>query len=640
MAAESAPQLAVEDFAYPGAAKILAERNITLKTGDGHIVLADCASGPGLVQLFSRAASPSEVCFRITGPTGYLALEIPKIYNIKGDDHTVKATVSTDGNAATFDVAKNTWTPIGEGGTASSTTTLLELTATDGPAAPANTDFPAVGTVTAGKAGRADARSCTATLVDRSWVLTAAACFSGASGAPAVKSIATIGGHTVDIAELVPRGDRDLVMARLAAPIDGITPAVLATAAPTAGESLRVPGYGRTATEWAPFKVHTTTHTTGATSATGIDTAPAAGAAALCLGDAGAPMLREANGRTELAAVASRSWQGGCLGAAGETRTGAAGVRVDDVAGWVQQVRATALGWKTQTLVKADTGLFQGTRLYDGTWTPLEDVQAKAGSIGGVKAVSAAGIDGDTHVVALGGDGRLHHAVHRPDGTWSAFGDVNAAAGDLGKITQVSVSSTGADLQVVVLADGQLFHTIRYADGNWSHFGAVFSAAGQLNGVTALAAAGSGSDLQVAVTAGGRVFHTARIGATGDWTAWGAVDAAAGATGPVTSLAMTRQGDDMNLAVVTDTGAQYHTVRYVDGNWSAFQPLTSVLGQVTATSVSAAPVDSDAQFAITTTDNRLLLTARHADGNWSTPQTVDLTGASGNHTGTAIAGTL
>ncbi|MGO4463813.1 hypothetical protein AB4039_42145, partial [Streptomyces sp. M-16] len=42
--ADEGPGYAIEDFGYPNADKILAERGITLKRGDGHIVLADCAS--------------------------------------------------------------------------------------------------------------------------------------------------------------------------------------------------------------------------------------------------------------------------------------------------------------------------------------------------------------------------------------------------------------------------------------------------------------------------------------------------------------------------------------------------------------------------------------------------------------------
>ncbi|MFD8086343.1 trypsin-like serine protease [Kitasatospora sp. NPDC059722] len=642
-AAEAAPApVAAEGFGYPDAAKVLADRNITLTAGDGHIVLADCASGPGLVQLYSRTANPSLVCFRITGPTGYLALQIPQVYNIKGDDHTIKATLNTAGTVSSLDVNKNAWTPVGEGD-ATSSTTLLELNATDGPAAPAaGTDYQAVGTVAFGQPGHPGSRSCTAALVDRNWVLTAASCFGDnpAAGAPATASTATIAGHTVGIAELATRGDRDLVMARLATPVDGLTPLAVSATAPAAGDSLRVPGHGRTATEWAPFQVHTTTHTVGAVAATGIDTAPAAGAAALCQGDAGAPLLRDRNGTPEIAAVAVRSWQGGCLGTpATETRTGATSSRVDDLGAWVQQVRATATGWKTQALVKGDNGLFQATRLYDGSWTAFQDVQATAGSIGGVKSVAAAGINGDTHVLALGGDGRLHHSLRKPDGTWSAFGDVNQAAGELGNITQVSASSIGADLHVVVLAGGQVFHTVRHADGTWTGFGAVFGAAGPLNGVTSVAAAGTGSELQVAAVAGGTVQHTVRA-ADGTWSGWGSVADAAGPIGTVASVAMARQGGDMDLVAVTSTGAQFHTIRFADRTWQPFRPLTGVLGNITAASVSAAPVDGDAQFAVTTTDNRVLTTARHADGTWAPVQTPDLTAVPGNHTGTAITGTL
>ncbi|MFF1909637.1 trypsin-like serine protease [Kitasatospora sp. NPDC058218] len=497
-------------------------------------------------------------------------------------------------------------------------------------------------------------RACTGALVDRNWIITAASCFADdpaqpqnlTAGAPKWKTTAVIGrtdlttsgGKTAEISELVPRQDRDLVMARLATPVDGIAPLALATTAPTTGESLRVPGYGRTKTEWVPLALHSGVFTLDNVKPTGIDTTGTAGAS-ICKGDTGAPTIREVNGKAELVAVASRSWQGGCFGST-ETRTGASSTRTDDLTAWVQQVRGTSVGWKTQALVKGSTNLYQAARLYDGSWTPFEDVQAKAGSIGGVRTVATAGINGDTHVVALGANGHLYHTIRHLDGSWSQFGDLNTNVGDLGNITQVAIASTGANLEVVVLADGQLFHTVRYADGNWSGFGKVFEAAGPLSGVTTLATAGAGGDLQVAAVANGQVYHTIRSGSTGSWSAWGAVAGAAGATAPVTSLAMARQGDDMNLVVVTDTGAQLHTIRYANATWQPFGSVSSVIGQVTATSVSAAPVDGDARFAITTSDNRVLTTARLADGNWTAPQALDLTAVTGNHTGTAITGTL
>ncbi|MEU3078730.1 trypsin-like serine protease [Streptomyces laurentii] len=206
-------------------------------------------------------------------------------------------------------------------------------------------------------------RACSGTLVDPRWVITAASCFvdnpaSGAvpaAGAPALKTVATIGrgdlttttGLVTEVTELAPYQGRDLVMARLAKPttgIAGITPVAFATTAPAAGETLKAAGFGRTKTEWSPLAVHTGSFAVDASNV------PAAGelsvtgqdGAAACAGDAGGPLVREVAGKTELVAVNSRSWQGGCFGQdPAETRTGAVASRVDDaaVATWVKQVK-------------------------------------------------------------------------------------------------------------------------------------------------------------------------------------------------------------------------------------------------------------------------------------------------------------
>ncbi|MGW9039724.1 RICIN domain-containing protein, partial [Streptomyces sp. NPDC055721] len=342
--AEATPPLAVETFAYPGAAQILAEQAVTLNAGDGNIRLVDCASESGLVQVLRRDASPATVCFKVSGPTGYLALEIAKVVKIKGDDHAVKATLNTAGTVTSVDIAKNDWTPVGDGGTqtAGDGTTLLELTAGGGPSGPVEiTGVPAVGRLTVGTTGRVGSRRCTASLVDPLWALTSAGCFTDdptslAAGAPSVRSTFAVGGRTVEIAELVPRSDRDALLVRLATPVTGIAPLKLATTAPTSGEYLQVLGRGRTATEWNPVKPHAGTYTTGVVTATGIGTAPDAGSAAICAGDAGAPLLRDTGGTTRIAGIVSRAWQGGCLGtAADETRTGAESARVDDLAEWI-----------------------------------------------------------------------------------------------------------------------------------------------------------------------------------------------------------------------------------------------------------------------------------------------------------------
>ncbi|MGW2564038.1 hypothetical protein ACWCXB_33430 [Streptomyces sp. NPDC001514] len=110
--ADEAPGYAVEDFNYPQADKILAERGFLLKRGDGHIVLATCDSEPGLLEVWAR--SKDKVCFRFTGNSGYLSLELPSVYGIKGNEYTTEVNMTVADEEKSFDVAKNTWTPVGE----------------------------------------------------------------------------------------------------------------------------------------------------------------------------------------------------------------------------------------------------------------------------------------------------------------------------------------------------------------------------------------------------------------------------------------------------------------------------------------------------------------------------------------------
>ncbi|MEU9617310.1 trypsin-like serine protease, partial [Streptomyces sp. NPDC048209] len=235
------------------------------------------------------------------------------------------------------------------------------------------------------------------TLVDRYWVLTAASCFADdptqpqtlAAGIPKWKSTATVGGKRADVAELAPRQDRDIVMARLTTPVSGITPLPIATTASTTGEKLRVTGYGRTKDEWVPDKPHSGAFTLDSVSVGAIGIT-GTGGGVVCKGDTGAPTIREANGRAELVAVASRSWQGGCLGTpATETRTGASSTRVDDLAGWVQQ---TVAAWG----VKVDYSSAVVNSVYNPDTRTAE-------------------------IFALGTDGVLAHNSKKEDQGWSGW---------------------------------------------------------------------------------------------------------------------------------------------------------------------------------------------------------------------------
>lgn len=113
LVAEEAPGYAVEDFNYPGADKILAEQNIVLKRGDGHITLADCESGTGQLELLARDRA-DKICFNTTGNEGWLTLEIPSVFSVRGNDYstTVDMTVGTEEKS--YEIDKNSWTPVGE----------------------------------------------------------------------------------------------------------------------------------------------------------------------------------------------------------------------------------------------------------------------------------------------------------------------------------------------------------------------------------------------------------------------------------------------------------------------------------------------------------------------------------------------
>ncbi|MGC9500867.1 hypothetical protein [Streptomyces sp. WG7] len=111
--ADTAPGYAIEDYNYPGADKILAERNIVLKRGDGHIVLADCASGDNLLQFLAR--DQEDVCFRVTADEGWLTLELPAVHGVKTDDSAnTHLEMTAEGDQVEYDIPADTWEGVGE----------------------------------------------------------------------------------------------------------------------------------------------------------------------------------------------------------------------------------------------------------------------------------------------------------------------------------------------------------------------------------------------------------------------------------------------------------------------------------------------------------------------------------------------
>ncbi|MFH8260710.1 S1 family peptidase [Streptomyces roseolus] len=351
---------AVEDHSYPEAERIKAEKGITLKSGDGQLLLAAC-DGTQDIMVNSRAGL-KDYCFDIKSRPALLSLALPDTYGIWTEAYPVKSTIEANGTKTVIDAPAHDFTGYGEATQNGVRSTLIELRVTGentNPPAPSGDNPQAY----LGKVRIGDTRSCTAALVDPRWVVTAKSCFADkpdesttvAAGAPKEKTtvtlgrsdLATSGGHTANVVEILPHADRDLLLARLAAPVTDITPLKRAGSTPAAGTTLTAAGFGRTTTEWVPDKRHT-----GSFTVTASDDATLSltgnGDDVICKGDAGGPLLNAAG---ELVGVNSRSWQGGCLGTdPAETRTGAVAARTDNVGQWIDRTIAPRNGGQVSLL--------------------------------------------------------------------------------------------------------------------------------------------------------------------------------------------------------------------------------------------------------------------------------------------------
>ncbi|WP_256102778.1 trypsin-like serine protease [Streptomyces sp. Ncost-T10-10d] len=529
---------------------------------------------------------------------------------------------------------------------------MVSAGAIAGPTAQATTGDPAAegaSTFTA-KIDVGGVRACSGTLINNQWLITAASCFtedpaqatSLPAGAPKLKSIATIGrtdltsttGETREITRLIPRTDRDLVLAQLATPVYGLSFLHPATAAPTAGESFKGAGYGRTKDTWVPDTLHTADFTAGAVQATSvnIDGTP------VCKGDSGAPVLREKDGRPELAAIVTNSWQGGCLGS-DETRTGAVASRVDDIRAWLTENTASTLdNWNLQMLTRTSTGLYHTMRNSNGDWTAFGDVQKVAGTITDLAYAADAAIKGKNYVFAVGGDGRLYEANRRPTGGWEAFRDITDEVGSKPGLTRVAVTSTGSGLALIGLASGRVYHATQDADEKWSKWGDVSAKLGVLGNATQVTTAQtSGGDTQIGVVADKKAYHATRH-SDGTWSAWGHISNLPTGLDAINGMAFAGTGSNLQIILTSPTGGKKHAIRAdATGSWSAFGDLGSRLGNEPTISVDAASVTRELQAAVVTADGKVKHILRHDNGKWDateqvagypgTPATVALTGS-------------
>jgi hypothetical protein len=199
------------------------------------------------------------------------------------------------------------------------------------------------------------ARGCSGALIAPQWVVTAKECFrdlpaygprgDAVNGVPPVAVNVTVGrtdlrsatsGWQVRGTYLIVHPERDVALVRLPGRLFGQPIIQVRASAPQVGDEVRLLGFGRTAGEWVPYRLHGAPVTVGEV---GTSTYEVGGAdpdrAAVCMGDAGGPAVRISGDTVELVGLHHASGQKGCLGAPADATTAMAETRLDDIAGWL-----------------------------------------------------------------------------------------------------------------------------------------------------------------------------------------------------------------------------------------------------------------------------------------------------------------
>ncbi|MFF2953371.1 trypsin-like serine protease [Kitasatospora sp. NPDC057965] len=453
-------------------------------------------------------------------------------------------------------------------------------------------------------------RACSGALVDPYWIITAAGCFADdparptnvPAGPPALRTTATIGrtdltttaGQVRDIAELVPRTDRDLVLARLATPVTDITPLAVATTAPTTGEELRVTGFGRTATEWVPDKLHSALFTVGAVDPAGLAITPKAPAdAAVCKGDTGGPALRQLGDRYELAAVNSRSWQNNCLGATTSTRTGAYDTRVDDLGDWIGQTlaewaaqltgrstgRNTVYNPETRTAeiftLRSDGALIHSYNTDGAGWTGWYVLDPGARFVGSPSVIHNP-VTHTLDVFAIGTDGSLYRATWSGATGWSPW-IMTGTWKFVGSPTTVYNPDTKTAEVFALRSDGVMAHLYNTDGAGW-HGWFTIDGGGRFLGSPAVLHNPVTHTLDVFATGTDRSLYRATWSGTTGWGPWTATGASSSGALATVYNPDTRTAEVFTPIALGMMGHQYNTDGAGWSGWSVIGPVRQFTG--------------------------------------------------------------
>lgn len=257
--------------------------------------------------------------------------------------------------------------------------------------------------------------------------------------------------------------------------------------------------------------------------------------------------------------------------------------------------------------------------------------------------------DGSSQILAIATDGTLYHEV-LPTGSnppaWTIIPDPTYPSLTF-RARSASIAGmpdgSGSSQILAVGTDGVVYHNIRYSDGTWQGFQPITGGNGQpwqTPSAPSITGMPDGTSQVLLTATDGTLYHCVGTIVGGTWScgSWTAVAGPSGAT--------TFQVQGASIAGITDTsgtpqvtgssqvialgkdGVVYHDIRYADGTWQGFQPITG--GNNTPWQSASLPAigalkDGSTQILITATDGTLYHRTRYKSGTtwtWSAWSTI------------------
>lgn len=126
-----APSCVVADHAQSDAANIEAVQGVELGRSAGRAVPAACDASAGRITVLtvedSSVHRDGAHCFRVTGKTGFLTLELSRVFTLEAAGHSFGADLTANGTTRTVAVDKDGFEPVGEGTVGGARPVLVEI---------------------------------------------------------------------------------------------------------------------------------------------------------------------------------------------------------------------------------------------------------------------------------------------------------------------------------------------------------------------------------------------------------------------------------------------------------------------------------------------------------------------------------